>query len=72
MLPDKPLKIEPSVFSEFVLPVHIMIGDRAARQGSQMIRQHLFSGETPVGCFMNIGSGLMVSSPEFCFLQMAG
>jgi len=36
------------------------------------MHQHLFSGETPVGCFMNIGSGLMVSSPEFCFLQMAG
>jgi len=36
-----------------------------------MIRQHLFSGETPVGCFMNDGGGLMVSAPEFCFLQMA-
>jgi len=36
-----------------------------------MFKQHLFSGETPVGCFMNIGDGLMASSPEFCFLQMA-
>ena len=70
-LPDKPTEIEPSTFSGFTLPAHIMIGDRCARQRSEIIKQHLFSGETPVGCFMNIGDGRMASSPEFCFLQMA-
>jgi len=35
------------------------------------VHQHVFSGETPVGCFVNIGNRFMVSSPEFCFLQLA-
>ncbi|MCL2529013.1 MAG: endonuclease domain-containing protein [Coriobacteriia bacterium] len=35
------------------------------------MHQHVFSSETPVGCFMNVGRNLMMSSPEFCFLQMA-
>jgi len=61
----------PTGFSEFVLPVHILIGDRRARFESKIVTQHLFSGKTPVGCFMDIGDGLMASSPEFCFLQMA-
>jgi len=70
-LPDRPVEVEPHTFSGFTLPAHIMIGDRGARQRSEIIKQHLFSGETPVGCFMNIGDERMVSSPEFCFLQMA-
>ena len=73
VLPKKPSKNEFSgLFSMFPPPVHIMIGDRTARQGSKKTKLHLFSGETPVGCFMNVGSGLMMSSPEFCFCQMAG
>jgi len=36
------------------------------------MRQHVFSGDPPVGCFMDAKDGLKVSSPEFCFLQMAG
>jgi len=70
-LPDKQSRIEPQIFSEFTLPVHILIRDRGARLVSKIVKQHLFSSETPVGCFLNIGDGLMVSSPEFCFLQMA-
>ena len=37
--------------------------------------QHVFSGNTPYGCFIGAEGrldGLRVSSPEFCFLQMAG
>jgi len=33
--------------------------------------QHVYRGETPSGCFVFAESGIMVSSPEFCFLQMA-
>ncbi|MCL1896009.1 MAG: hypothetical protein FWG03_05625 [Clostridiales bacterium] len=35
------------------------------------MRLHMFAGQTPEGCFINIDDGLVVSSPEFCFLQMA-
>ena len=31
----------------------------------------MFTGKTPEGCFINVDDGLIVSSPEFCFLQMA-
>jgi len=83
-LPKKPSKYDPQEFSGqfpqeysgqfsgFTTPVHIVIGDRSARRGSKLVKQHLFSGETPIGCFMNIGNGLMMSSPEFCFFQMTG
>jgi len=70
-LPNGPFKIEPLELVGFALPIHIMIGNPNARRNSKKVKQHVFSGETPVGCFMNIGNGLMMSSPEFCFLQMA-
>ena len=70
-LPDGSSRMEAPDYSGFELPVHIMIGERCARHESKMVILHLFSKKTPVGCFMNNGNGLMVSSPEFCFLQMA-
>jgi len=70
-LPDGPFIIEPLGFAGFALPIHILIGNPNARRDSKKVKQHVFSGETPVGCFMNTGNGLMMSSPEFCFLQMA-
>ena len=53
-------------------PLHVMLADPGARRASrQQMRQHVFRGETPNGCFVGVGEGLMVSSPEFCFLQLA-
>jgi len=71
LLPDRLTKIDPLALSGFEIPVHILTGHRSANKDTKIIRPHLFSGETPVGCFMNIGGRLMVSTPEFCFLQMA-
>ena len=72
-LPVRPSKNTdmPLAFPGFLLPVHILIGDRSARMRSGIAKQHLFSSDTPIGCFMNIGDGLMMSSPGFCFLQLA-
>ena len=70
-LPKTPSEIDSSVFSAFILPIHVMIGSRDARRDHNMIKQHLYSNEIPIGCFMNVGGDLMISSPEFCFLQMA-
>ena len=74
-LPEKPSKNEPlehsGLFSGFTAPIHIIIGNQGARRSSKIVEQHIFSRETPIGCFMNIGNGLMMSSPEFCFVQMA-
>ncbi|MDR2715214.1 MAG: hypothetical protein LBB46_00510 [Coriobacteriaceae bacterium] len=68
--------VEPLESSELTLPLHIMLGDPNARRVSQAIsqtvKQHVFRAKSPVGCFINVGGGPIVSSPEFCFLQMAG
>ena len=71
VLPDKLPSIEPLMFSGLNQPIHITIRNQSARRVSTEVMQHVFGGHTPVGCFMNVGNGLMVSSPEFCFLQMA-
>jgi len=48
-----------------------MVKNPGVRRNSKIAKQHVFRGDTPVGCFMNIGNSFMMSSPEFCFLQMA-
>jgi len=70
-LPEKTPAVEHLIFSGLTLPIHIVVGEAGARRLTRIVRSHVFTGETPVGCFMNIGRGFMVSSPEFCFLQMA-
>jgi len=70
-LPDAPAEVEHSIFTGLTLPVHVMLGKQLNRREDVFMHQHVFSSETPVGCFMNVGRNLMMSSPEFCFLQMA-
>ncbi|MCL2632564.1 MAG: hypothetical protein FWD45_05725 [Coriobacteriia bacterium] len=60
-------------------PFHIMVGSKSARQKSRsevqaLLHYHVHSGSTPRGSFLyadNQQSVLTVSSPEFCFFQMA-
>ncbi|MCL1879164.1 MAG: hypothetical protein FWF71_00840 [Actinomycetia bacterium] len=70
-LPMRSPTIGPSAFKDLSLPTHILVGKPGARIVSKMVSSHVFSGELPIGCFMNVGGRLLVSSPEFCFLQMA-
>ena len=70
-LPDAPAEVEHSVFSGLRLPVHIMLGSQDNRRRSVIVKEHVFTNQTPIGSFMSIGNDLMMSSPEFCFLQMA-
>ena len=71
-LPEKTSKIELSALLGFIMPVHILARKQGDQRIPDIVTQHVFRGETPAGCFMNAGNGLMASSPEFCFLQMAG
>jgi len=48
-----------------------MLSNPSSRRLSVKIKQHVFKGDTPAGCFVNSGDGYMVSTPEFCFLQLA-
>jgi len=74
------------------LPLHIMFKKQSTSRLSKKLRPHIFTGQTPEGCFIQIDDNfaddiddnlyddvdanrdynLYVSSPEFCFLQMAG
>jgi len=53
------------------LPLHIMLGKPGSRWEAKSMKQHVFTGETPDGCFISVDEKLFISSPEFCFLQMA-
>jgi len=52
-------------------PVHIMIRNPGSRWSSHTMVQHVFTSKTPAGCFVKVSDKLFVSSPEFCFLQLA-
>jgi len=52
-------------------PLHIMLGKADIRRKRQDMKQHVFTGKTPVGSFYSVDDTLYVSSPEFCFIQMA-
>jgi len=70
-LPENPPTTKQVRLFGLAQPIHIMIGSPKTRWSSKAMKQHVFSGEAPVGCFINVGNGLFVSSPEFCFLQLA-
>jgi len=53
------------------LPLDIMVGELSARRPSKAVRPHVCSKPVPNGSFVSVGDGLFLSSPEFCFFQMA-
>jgi len=53
------------------LPLDIMVGDRSARRPSKAVRPYVCPKHIPDGAFVSFGDGLYLSSPEFCFFQMA-
>ena len=54
------------------LPLHVMLNNPARRWQSKVMKQHVFTGSIPADGFIDAEDGLMLSSPEFCFLQLAG
>jgi hypothetical protein len=52
-------------------PLHILVREPSARRTLNNVSCHVWKGPYPNGCFVEVGGDLLVSSPEFCFLQMA-
>ena len=52
-------------------PVNLMVDNPNARRQSRAVLSHVYSTPIPPWCFTRIGDGLYVSSPSFCFFQMA-
>ena len=57
--------------AQLTLPIHVLVGSRNARKATKNLHCHVCSEELPGGSFIEVGRGLLVSSPELCFLQMA-
>jgi len=72
LLPENPPTSEQVKLSGLTLPLHIIHRSSVNRWASKVMKQHVYSGKTPAGCFIGAENELEVSSPEFCFLQMAG
>jgi len=66
----KELKIEK--LQNLSLPLHVLVGSLNARKASKSLSCHISLAVIPEWSFIRMPSGLIVSSPELCFLQMAG
>ncbi|MDR1712802.1 MAG: hypothetical protein LBR39_01410 [Coriobacteriales bacterium] len=53
-------------------PLHILVGSKAGRKGAGFIKSHILTTQLPAGSFLKAKDGPYVSSPELCFVQMAG
>ena len=53
------------------MPLHILVGSKNARKTTRGLICHISSGQLPQGSFVQVSSGLAVSSPELCFVQLA-
>ena len=80
------LESEPSAIDESVSRLCVLLGiseielgriDLIVRRGTSRkstsrVRYHSWSGSMPRGAFLRVADGLYLSTPEFCFLQLAG
>ena len=52
-------------------PLNVTVGEYSAKRTTPLVRTHLLSGFLPTGWSVDAGNGIIVASPELCFLQMA-
>ena len=67
---DEVLDAVPETFRIEGRPVDVLVFDASARRHSSQVTCHFWGGDLPKGSFYRV-SGMVVSSPEFVFLQMA-
>lgn len=52
-------------------PLHVLIADKKFRRRAKEVQCHVWKKSLPQGAILDIGGDVYVSSPEFCFVQMA-
>jgi len=52
-------------------PLEITLGTLRAGRKSSLVRFHVCSKALPEGSIIDVGEGLFVTSPEYCFFQLA-
>ena len=65
------INIRGAVPKRLLNPVIILVGNKNIARKSNIVQSRVFTAPTPDGCFIGIDGGLAVSSPAFCFFQMA-
>jgi hypothetical protein len=53
------------------LPIDVTVCRPGARLDSPIVKTHVFGSPLPSECFVYLGNDVYVSSPEYCFFQMA-
>jgi len=56
----------------FTYPLHVSVSTKSTRRRSDFVHSHLIGYPLAKGSVYRVSDELLVSSPEFCFLQMAG
>lgn len=51
-------------------PIHAFVCDRSMKANTKALVTHTFSRQIPSGCFLDLGHGLCVCTPQFAFLQL--
>jgi len=69
--PPHPSAFQTSKIQALSLPIDIIVGSPNARRPLPEVRFNVCSSPLPDGSLIGVGDGLIVSSPEFCFFQMA-
>ena len=57
--------------ANLAFPLHVLVPDAACRSRSELAACHVSSSTYPRGSFVRLAEGVLVSSPELCFVQMA-
>ena len=57
--------------ANLAFPLHVLVPDAAYRSRSELATCHVSSSTYPRGSFVRLAEGVLVSSPELCFVQMA-
>lgn len=60
-----------AAFPELALPADVCVSQQAGRHVAAGARVHLMSGSYPSGSLYRVGEGVLVTSPELTFLQLA-
>ena len=71
-LPRDTKELQINEFWGLAIPLHVLVGSDNARKTTRNLHCHISIGTFPSGSFVMTQSGMIVSSPELCFLQMAG
>jgi len=68
---EQALELNRPLLEDVSLPVHVLVGRGASRRAGATVSPHVWSSELVPGSLVRIAPGILASSPEHLFLQMA-